>query len=117
VLAVSFLLAGCASIAKGVTEAVLESTRDESEDTRMCEAEGVPFEGIEPYLARQDSLPPIGDADSSRPQVKVIYVHGIGTHKEGHGIDLMQNLTRSLALDVRSPRPKEDRARRSKEPR
>ncbi len=106
VLAVSLLLAGCASIAKGVTEAVLESTRGESEDTRLCEAEGAPFEGIEPYLARQDSLPPIGDADSSRPQVKVVYVHGIGTHKEGHGIDLMQNLTRSLALDVRSPRPK-----------
>jgi hypothetical protein len=89
-----------------VTEAVLESRSGESEDTRMCEAEGVPFEGIEPYLARQDSLPPIGDADSSRPQVKVVYVHGIGTHNEGHSIDLMQNLTRSLALDVRSPRPK-----------
>ncbi len=106
VLAISLLLGGCASIAKGVTEAVLESKSGEGEDTRMCEAEGVPFEGIEPYLARQDSLPPIGDADSSRPQVKVIYVHGIGTHKPGHGIDLMQNLTRFLALDVRSPRPK-----------
>jgi len=105
-LAVGLLLSGCASIAKGVTEAVLESTSGESEDTRMCEAEGVSFEGIEPYLARQDSLPPIGDADSSRPQVKVVYVHGIGTHKPGHSIDLMQNLTHSLALDVRSPRPK-----------
>jgi hypothetical protein len=89
-----------------VTEAVLESQSSESEDTRMCEAEGVSFEGIEPYLARQDSLPPIGDADSSRPQVKVVYVHGIGTHNPGHSIDLMQNLTHSLALDVRSPRPK-----------
>ncbi len=106
VLAVSLLLAGCASIAKGVTEAVLESGSGENEDTRMCEVEGVPFEGIEPYLARQDSLTPIGDADSSRPQVKVIYVHGIGTHMPGHGIGLMQNLTQSLALDVRSPRPK-----------
>ena len=93
VLAVSLLLVGCASIAKGVTEAVLESRSGESEDTRMCEAEGVPFEGIEPYLARQDSLPSIGDADSSRPQVKVVYVHGIGTHRPGHSIDLMQNLS------------------------
>ncbi len=106
VLAVSLLLVGCASFAKGVTEAILERTSGESEDTRMCEVEGVPFEGIEPYLARQDSLPPIGDGDSSRPQVKVVYVHGIGTHRPGHGIDLMQNLTHSLALDVRSPRPK-----------
>ncbi len=106
VLAVSLLLGGCASIAKGVAEAVLESKSGEDEDTRMCEAEGVPFKGIEPYLARQDSLPPIADADLSRPQVKVIYVHGIGTHMPGHGIDLMQTLTHSLALDVRSPRPK-----------
>jgi len=106
ILAVSVLLTGCASIAKGVTEAVLESGSGETEDTRMCEAEGVPFEGIEPYLARQDSLPPIGDADSSRPQVKVIYVHGMGTQRPGHSIELMQNLTRSLALDIRSPRPK-----------
>ena len=72
VLAVGLFLSGCSSIAKGVTEAVLESRSGESEDTLMCEGEGVPFEGIEPYLARQDSLPPIGDADSSRPQVKVI---------------------------------------------
>jgi hypothetical protein len=105
-LAIGLLLAGCESFAKGVAEAVLESTSGESEDERMCEAEGVPFEGIEPYLAQQDSLPPMGDADSSRPQVKVIYVHGIGTHAPGHSTELMQNLTRSLALDVRSPRPK-----------
>ena len=88
-LALGLLLAGCESFAKGVAEAVLESTSGESEDNRMCEAEGVPFEGIEPYLARQDSLPPIGDADSSRPQVKVIYVHGIGTHTPGHSTELM----------------------------
>ena len=106
VLAVSFLLGGCASFAKGVTEAILESTNSESENTRMCVAEGVPFMGIEPYLARQDSQPPIGDVDSSRPQLKVVYVHGIGTHRPGHGTNLMQNLTRSLKLDVRSPRPK-----------
>jgi hypothetical protein len=89
-----------------MTEAMLESTSREGEDNRMCEVEGVPFAGIEPYLARQDSLPPLGGADSSRPQVKVLYVHGIGTHRPGHGTELMQNLTRSLALDVRSPRPK-----------
>ena len=72
-LVIGLLLAGCESFAKGVAEAVLESTSGESEDERMCEAEGVPFMGIEPYLARQDSLPPIGVADSSRPQVKVVY--------------------------------------------
>ena len=105
-LVIGLLLGGCESFARGVTGAMLESTSGESEDTRMCEAEGVPFDGIEPYLARQDSLPPIGDADSTRPQVKVIYVHGIGTHSPGHGTELMQNLARSLALDVRSTRPK-----------
>jgi hypothetical protein len=105
-LALGLLLAGCSSFARGVTEAMLESTRGESEDTRMCEAEGVPFEGIEPFLARQDALPPIGEGERARPQVKVVYVHGIGTHAPGHGTELMQNLAHALALDVRSPRPK-----------
>ena len=105
-LTISLLLAGCAEFARGLTEAVLDSASREREDDRMCEAQGAPFVGIEPYLEHQDSLPPIGDADSARPQVKVVYVHGIGTHRPGHGTDLMQNLTRSLALNVRSPRPK-----------
>jgi hypothetical protein len=98
-------LAGCASFGRGVTEAFLEG-RGESVDTRACEVEGRPFAGIEPYLAKQDALPPSAAGDSDRPEVKVLFVHGIGTHAPGHGTALRQNLGTALGLDIRAPRPK-----------
>ena len=99
------LLAGCESIAKGITSAVLDS-REDQEDTRLCVAEGAPFPGVMPYLEKQDSLPPIEEGNVERPQVKLLYVHGIGTHTPGHSIDLMQNLAASLDLEIRAPRNK-----------
>ena len=42
----------------------------------------------------------------SRPEVKVLYVHGIGTHAPGHGTALRQNLATSLGLEIRAPRAK-----------
>jgi hypothetical protein len=104
-LALAFVLTGCESFGKGVTSAILEN-QEEEEDTRLCSADGVPFPGIEPYLRRQDNLPPIDSSDPGRPQVKVLYVHGIGTHVPSHGTELERNLARSLDLTVRSPRPK-----------
>jgi hypothetical protein len=101
-------LAACESFGRGVTQAVLEGTQGESEDTRNCEVEGRPFTGVEPYLAKQDQLPPFTDegAGAARPEVKVLYVHGIGTHAPGHGTALRENLAKSLGLDVRAPRSK-----------
>jgi hypothetical protein len=104
-LALIFCISGCESAAKGVTSAILEN-REEVEDTRLCSAEGVPFPGIEPYLERQDSLSPIDVTEPERPQVKVLYVHGIGTHSPSHGAELVSNLAHALGLTVRSPRPK-----------
>ena len=101
------LLGGCESFGRGVTQAVLKGTQGEGEDTRNCEVEGRPFEGVEPYLAKQDRLPPFGeDGVGDRPEVKVLYVHGIGTHAPGHGTALRQNLATSLGLHNRAPRPK-----------
>jgi hypothetical protein len=101
------LLAGCQSFARGVTEAVLEGTQGPAEDTRNCEIEGRPFPGIEPYLEAQDKLPPFTEGGvDDRPEVKVLYVHGIGTHDPGHGTALRQNLANALGLDARAPRPK-----------
>lgn len=105
-LAVAALVGGCASFGRGVTEALLEQSRAPAEDTRLCDVEGRPFTGIEPYLRRQDSLPPFGEAVGSRPEVKVIFVHGIGTHHPGHSIALQSNLAKALGLDTRAPRPK-----------
>ncbi|HRY25894.1 MAG: hypothetical protein H6852_03540 [Geminicoccaceae bacterium] len=99
-------LAGCESFGRGVTQAVLEGTGEPAEDTRACEVEGRPFVGIEPFLAAQDALPPFEEGDTDRPEVKVLYVHGIGTHAPGHGTALRQNLATSLGLEIRAPRPK-----------
>jgi hypothetical protein len=105
ILPIFLFLAGCESFAKGVTSAILESRADE-DDARLCSADGLPFPGIEPYLKRLDALAPIDPANPDRPQVKILYVHGIGTHLPGHGSGLMQNLAHSLGLSIRSPRPK-----------
>ena len=99
-------LAGCESFARGVTQAVMEGTQGETQDTRNCEIEGRPFPGIEPYLQAQDKLPPFGEDVGQRPEVKVLYVHGIGTHAPGHGTALRQNLATALGLAIRAPRPK-----------
>ncbi|MFO1128394.1 MAG: hypothetical protein U1E66_08220 [Rhodospirillales bacterium] len=101
-------LTGCESFGRGVAQAVMDRTQSQTEDTRDCQVEGRPFVGIEPYLAKQDALPLTDDSGSrpDRPEVKVLYVHGIGTHAPGHGTALRQNLARSLGLDIRAPRPK-----------
>ncbi|TVS00533.1 MAG: hypothetical protein EA406_00440 [Rhodospirillales bacterium] len=99
-------VAGCESFGRGVTQAVLERAGEPAEDSRACEVEGQPFAGIEPYLRRQDALPPTVPGDSERPEVKVLYVHGIGTHMPGHATALRQNLATALGLEVRAPRTK-----------
>jgi hypothetical protein len=106
VLLLLFVLAGCESFGRGVTQAVLEGTQGGTEDTRNCEIEGRPFPGIQPYLLAQDKLPPFTEGQANRPEVKVLYVHGIGTHAPGHGTSLRQNLATSLGLEIRAPRPK-----------
>ena len=105
-IAVLVLLCGCESFGRGVTQAVMEGTSAPSEDTRACEIEGRPFPGVEPFLAAQDRLQPFVEGQSDRPEVKVLFVHGIGTHAPGHGTALRNNLATSLGLEVRAPRPK-----------
>lgn len=105
-VALAALLCGCASFGRGVTEAVIEAANEPAEDSRVCDVEGRPFAGIEPYLRQQDTLPPFGDGVGRRPETKVIYVHGIGTHAPGHGIALASNLGAALGLDTRAPRQK-----------
>jgi hypothetical protein len=105
-LAPLLALGGCESFGRGVTSALIAQTGESDVDTRQCQGEGLPVPGIEPLLARQDALPPIGEGATDRPEVKVIYVHGIGTHEPGHGTELANNLATSLGLDVRAPRTK-----------
>ena len=105
-LAALALLAGCESLGRGVTQGLVQSLQGESEDTRNCEVEGRPFYGVAPYLDAQAKLPPFEEPVGDRPEVKILYVHGIGTHLPGHGTALRQNIAAALGLDSRAPRPK-----------
>jgi len=89
------LLAGCAGFARGVTEAVLGKEK-EKKDTRQCYIRGRPFDGIEMYLQQQELEAAAGAAD--RRYLKVLMVHGIGSHHPGHATRLAENLARALAL-------------------
>ena len=78
-LAAAWLLAGCASFGEGVTRGLLARSEEPAVDTRECEVSGPAFSGILPMLERQDGYP-IGQAGPERPILKVIMVHGVGTH-------------------------------------
>lgn len=61
---------------------------------------GPAFSGILPMLERQDGYPPIGQAGPERPILKVIMVHGVGTHVPGYSARLSANLAQALGLSV-----------------
>lgn len=97
-------LPGCSSVAKGVTEAILE--RSEKEDTRSCEVRGEKFSGVQAFLNNQGETP-FTVADASRRTVKILMVHGIGRHIPGYSTRLSENLTGSLGLNVTAETVKE----------
>jgi hypothetical protein len=99
------LLAGCASFGEGLGRAVLAHVEgDPDSDTRACEIEGAAFEGIVAALRAQDGQPPIGTAPApERSIVKIMMVHGIGSHYPGYSGRTVANLTDHLGLDVVSP--------------
>jgi hypothetical protein len=105
-LAAAWLLAGCASFGEGLARGVMARSGDPAADTRMCEVSGPAFTGILPMLERQDGYPPIGQSGPERPVLKVIMVHGVGTHVPGHSARLSANLARSLGLTVLAPEAK-----------
>jgi len=76
---------GCYSFGRGVASRVIENL--ESEDTRQCEIRGSQFNGISSYL-------------SDGEVVKVLIVHGIGTHRPGHSAVISESIARSLGLNV-----------------
>ena len=88
ILAVSLVLAGCASLGKGVAEAVLE--RKDSKDTRACVITGKSFGGIAPSL------------ENNKGRTKVLMVHGVGTHVPGYSKQFLEKLGRELGLTVRN---------------
>lgn len=84
-------LGGCAGIARGVTEAVLEEQKDQ-QDTRRCEIEGKAFDGLRQSLDSQ--------TDENHKTTKVLMVHGISAHLPGYSNRFQKMLFEKLGLDV-----------------
>ena len=97
-----FVMCGCSGIAKGITQAFLENA--ETEDTRKCEVTGRAFSGLEHYL----NNPSYYEVDGIiRPStLKILMVHGIGSHQPGYSTRLAENLARKLDLNQIAENPK-----------
>lgn len=85
-------LSGCSSFGRGVAEAILD--KDKKIDTRKCEIKGDKFKGIDYYFAQGDT-------------VKVMMIHGVGTHQPGYSARIRDNLAAALNLTVFSRTPKD----------
>ncbi len=92
-LMLSALLSGCASFGEGIATAVLE--KQEQEDLRECRVEGKSFGGMRSSF------------DKSSHALKVLMVHGVGTHLPGYSTQFQEKLADELELPVRSSQYKE----------
>jgi hypothetical protein len=105
-LIAAWSLASCSSFGEGVTRALLAKSEEPAKDTRLCEVSGPAFSGVLPLLEHQAGWPPLGKAGPERPILKVIMVHGVGTHVPGYSARLQANLAKALGLGVIAPEPK-----------
>lgn len=81
---------GCASVAEGVTKAVLENRGDEP-GTRQCELTGPAFGGMASLLRT--------DTTSNTPRtLRVLMIHGIGNALPGYSARLQNHLIEALHL-------------------
>jgi hypothetical protein len=86
------ILSGCASMTKGVMEAVME--RKEKDD-RQCWITGRSFTGLEDLF---DSQPTQQVNATEGSTLKVLMVHGIGSHAPGHSRRLLDSLVTELGF-------------------
>lgn len=94
------LNAGCTSVARGVTEAMMEPSPEH--DDRECFIRGRGFNGLQSQLARQsaDGTGANENQNAGQPRLKILMVHGIGSHLPGYSTLLQINLAKALNLDV-----------------
>jgi hypothetical protein len=83
------LLSGCASFGRGVTEAIMDR---QTEDTRQCWITGREFDGL-------DHLFEEGDGDAVG-RMKVLKVHGIGSHQPGYSQQLQNGLIEEFGFNA-----------------
>ncbi len=91
IIVLAAILQGCASMAEGVTKAVLEN-RSSAENTLRCELTGPAFGG----MASLYRATPAADAIQT---LKVLMVHGIGSAKPGYSARLQTHLIQALHLE------------------
>lgn len=89
---VVLMLSGCSSFGRGIAEAFLD--KNKKEDTRTCEIKGDTFRGINYYLTKGNT-------------VKVLMIHGVGTHQPGYSTRMRENLANALGLNVFSKHAKD----------
>jgi len=99
ILLLLLFLGGCSSFGEGLGRGLME--KREQEDTRMCYIRGPSFDGIEQLINTSEQPGPGFGGD-----LKVLMVHGIGTHLPGYSTRLAENLARELDLDVVDREPK-----------
>ena len=83
-------LVGCSSFGRGLGEAFVDSNKKHLE---RCEVEGFEYDGVEQSFENEKFL-------------KVLMVHGVGTHHPGYSKRIQQNLANKLNLTIRSRVPK-----------
>lgn len=88
---ITLLLSGCAAFGKGIAQAIIE--KDDATDNKKCEIIGDEIKGIDGYLEQGRT-------------VKVMMIHGVGTHTPGYSARIRENLARDLNLTVWSKRSK-----------
>ena len=98
-LLLAVFLGGCSSFGEGLGRALMAG--QEQEDTRMCYIRGPSFDGIEQLIDLAGQPGPKSGGD-----LKLLMVHGIGTHLPGYSTRLAENLARELDLDVVDREPK-----------
>jgi len=92
------LHSGCSSFGEGLMRGLVQQ---EDEDTRQCYVRGPAFDGIDQMIEVSEQSGVALDSD-----IKVLMVHGIGTHLPGYSTRLAENLARELGLDVVERTPK-----------
>lgn len=84
------LLTGCSFFEKRL---VKEFAASNTKPLGGCSIEGFPYQGISEHF------------ESEKP-LKVLMIHGIGTHYPGYSMRLQKNLAKSIGFDVLSRLPK-----------
>jgi len=92
-LSVCLLFSGCTSMGEGLMNAFLE--KQEAVDVRVCKIKGKSFGGIQAHLNQPNT------------SLKLLMVHGVGTHVPGYATQFREKLAAELALPVISSRYKE----------